>query len=196
MKKQIYYTLIGSRKTPKDVMKLMTKFAAKACEFNYIGRSGGADSADSCLEEGVNRYLSLQELPQNLAGSYMEVYLPWQDFNGRDSLVSGYYTLPWLSNKLEAEKIASEIHPAWDKCSQGAKKLHTRNVYQCLGQDLMTPSRFILCWAKPKDKDRKTEEVKGGTNTAIMLGVKHGVEIINLYYKEDRKRVEDWVNYE
>lgn len=194
MSKQIYYTLIGSRETPKDVMELMTKFAEKACSFKYVGRSGGADGADSCLEEGVKAFQSKMTLAPTLSSEFMEIYLPWKDFNGRDSSMSGYYTLPWMDNKYEAEKIASEIHPAWDKCSQGAKKLHSRNVYQLLGQDLNTPSRFVLCWAKPKDKDRKTEHVQGGTATAVKLGIDNGVEIINLYWEDQRKRVEEWVN--
>lgn len=194
MNKQIYYTLIGSRKTPKDIMELMVRFAEKGCHFNYIGRSGSADGSDECLEVGVKRYLSLNELPEGFLGSYLECYLPWKDFNGRDSSMSGYYTLSWMDNKDKAEKIASEVHPAWCKCSQGAKKLHSRNVYQLFGQDLNTPSRFILCWAEPKYKDRRTEEVKGGTGTAVKLGIDNGVEIINLYWEDQRKRVEDWVN--
>lgn len=194
MSEQIYYTLIGSRETPGDIMELMTKFAEKACSFRYIGRSGGADGSDSCLEEGVKAFQSKMTLAPTSGSEFMEIYLPWKDFNGRDSAMSGYYTLAWMDNKHEAEQIASEIHPAWDKCSQGAKKLHSRNVYQLLGQDLNTPSRFILCWAKPKDKDRKNEYVQGGTGTAVKLGIDNGVEIINLYWEDQRKRVEDWVN--
>ncbi|AGH32232.1 DprA-like DNA recombination-mediator protein [Vibrio phage 11895-B1] len=211
MAKQIYYTLIGSRETPDDICDLMTKFATKACSFGYIGRSGGADGADSCLEVGVKDFQSTMNIAPTTGSEFMEVYLPWKDFNGRDSLDSGYYTLPWMDNNLQAEKIASEIHPKWNldlkvesgeiekpknwkPMKQGAKKLHTRNVYQLLGQDLATPSRFVLCWAKPKDKDRKTEHVQGGTGTAVKLGIDNGVEIINLYWEDQRKRVEDWVN--
>lgn len=194
MSKQIYYTLVGSRKTPKDIMELMVKFAEKGCSFGYIGRSGGAEGSDSCLEDGVKSFRDKINLAPTNGSEFMEIYLPWKDFNGRDSSMSGYYTLPWMDNKYGAEKIASEIHPAWDKCSQGAKKLHSRNIYQLLGRDLNTPSRFILCWAEPKYKDRRTEEVKGGTGTAVKLGIDNGVEIINLYWEDQRKRVEDWVN--
>lgn len=194
MSKKIYYTLIGSRETPPDIMQLMVKFADKACSFGYVGRSGGAGGADTCLEDGVKVFQSKVNLAPTSGSEFMEIYLPWRDFNGRDSLSSGYYTLPWLHNKCEAEGIASEVHPAWDKCSQGVKKLHTRNIYQLLGQDLKTASRFVLCWAKPKDKDRKTDHVQGGTGTAVKLGIDNGVEIINLYWDEQRKRIEEWVN--
>ena len=194
MSKKIYYSMIGSRETPQEILNLMTKFATKACAFDYCGRSGGADGADSCLEQGVQSYLVLNELPDSYAARYMEIYLPWKDFNKRDSKGAGYYTLPSLDKKNTAEIIASDIHPAWDRCSQGAKKLHTRNVFQCLGQDLSTPSRFIICWAKPKYQDRHTEECQGGTGTAVKLGINHGVEIINLYWEDQLKRVQDWVN--
>ena len=205
MSKKIYYTMIGSRSTPDDVMKLMTKFAEKACKFNYIGRSGGADGADSCLEEGVENYLRSCE--KSCPEHFIEIYLPWKDFNGRDSLGGGYYTLPWMDNKQQAVNIASEIHPKWSldlkvesgeipkpknwkPMKQGAKHLHTRNVYQLLGQDLSTPSRFVICYAEPKGKEG---HVKGGTATAVKLGIDNGVEIINLYHEEQRKRVEAWI---
>ena len=38
-----YYTGIGSRKTPDDICKLMTKVAAKLSCDNWTLRSGGAD---------------------------------------------------------------------------------------------------------------------------------------------------------
>jgi len=47
-------------------------------------------------------------------------------------------------------------------CSDYAKKLHGRNVKQVLGDDLKTPSDFLLCWTK-EGKD------VGGTRTAIVL---------------------------
>lgn len=189
MSKQIYYTMIGSRSTPPDIKSLMVKFATKACEFNYCGRSGGSDGSDACLEQGVRNYL--QSCEESSTKPYMEIYLPWKDFNGRDSSEEGYYTLPWMNNHKEATEIASEIHPAWERCKQGAKKLHTRNVYQLLGQDLKTPSRFVICWAEPKGK---YGHVKGGTATVVKLGIDNNVEIINLYHEEQRKRVEEWVN--
>ena len=80
----------------------MTRFVEKGCRYNYVARSGGADGSDSCVEEGVSRFLSLQELPDSFAESYMEIYLPRKDFNGRCSQSSGYYTLPWMDNKEEA----------------------------------------------------------------------------------------------
>lgn len=188
-----YYTMIGSRSTPESTQHLMILLAKKLCSQGYIGRSGGADGADSALEKGVIEYITENKLPATHAGNYMEIYLPWKDFNRRDSSFCGYYTLPRLHNQFDAEKIASNTHPAWDKCSQGAKKLHTRNVYQLLGKDLATPSKFVICWAEPKYKDRRTEEVLGGTATGVKLGIDNGAEIINLYYQENVDRIKKFL---
>ncbi len=178
--------MVGSRETPKEILVLMEKLAYKLAQWGWCGRSGAAGGADTCLEEGV--YRSLDGTP--IASGRMEIYLPWKDFNGRCSSNQGYYTLPDMPNKKEAEELASELHPAWENCSQGAKKLHSRNIYQVLGQDLKTPSKFLVCYAQPVGTDG---HVKGGTGTAVKLALDNNVEVFNMYIPADRKRIEDWV---
>lgn len=185
------YTLIGSRETPEDVLELMTRFAYKAASKGYTARSGGANGADTCLEDGVKAFIKDNKLSAKKAEDLMEVYLPWKDFNSRNSNDYGYYTLPWLDKKNEAYNLASEIHPAWEKCSNGAKSLHVRNTMQVLGKNLNKPSKFILCYGVSHKKG--SEIPKGGTKTGCELGKLYGVEIFNLYLPEHRKRVERWL---
>lgn len=158
-----YYTLVGSRETPDESFQHLKELAGELSGRGWTGRSGGADGADTALEEGCSRF-------------YMEIYLPWEGFNNRSSNNVGYVNTSKLSNFIQAMSIAEQTHPAWDKCSRGARALHSRNVYQVLGLDLNTPSTFLLCWAIPT----KTG-VKGGTNTAVQLAKKHGAEVINIY---------------
>ena len=47
-----YYSGIGSRKTPDDILNLMEKIAAKLSTHNWRLRSGGAAGADSAFERG------------------------------------------------------------------------------------------------------------------------------------------------
>ena len=148
-----YYAGIGSRETPVKVLQLMGSIAAFLETKHFILRSGAADGADTAFERAVVNNLN------------KEVYLPWYGFN--DS------TSPLFTSTDEAEVLAAQIHPAWDKCSQGAKKLHTRNVHQVLGMDCATPCKFIVCWT-PKG------EAVGGTATAIRLAQAHGIPVINI----------------
>lgn len=149
-----HYAGIGSRETPLDIMAFMTKIARWLDRRDYVLRSGGADGADTAFAKG---------------STHKEIFLPWEGFNGS-----------WGSPVVDpaiwtrAEQIASNFHPAWDRCSPAARKLHTRNVYQVLGADLKTPSRFVVCWTK----DGKAS---GGTGQALRIAEASRIPIFNLF---------------
>ena len=90
----------------------------------------------------------------------------------------------------EAMKIAGELHPRWDLCGKYARKLHGRNVFQVLGKDLKTPSKFVICWTVDGCKSNKDRSLKtGGTATAIGVAEKYGIPIFNLAIREDLDRI-------
>lgn len=172
-----YYTGVGSRSTPEHIGEMISDIAFKLANEGWTLRSGGAGGADSYFEHGAK---------QSGTGLY-DIYIPWSGFSdlqrSKNHLVLGDY-----KTAKEAEDIASEVHPAWDKCSNGAKKLHSRNVFQVLGSGLYTPSKMLIAYAEPT----KTG-VKGGTNTAWMLAKMHDIPCFNLYTEEDFNRVQNWL---
>lgn len=90
----------------------------------------------------------------------------------------------------EAMQLAASIHPAWDRCSPFAKKLHARNCFQVLGPDLKTPSKMLICWTPDACVSSKTRSIEtGGTGTAIALAEKYGVTIFNLANPEHYERI-------
>ena len=147
----MYYTGIGSRETPINVLAHMTEIANKLQLRGYTLRSGGAEGADTAFENG---------------STLKEIYLPWYKFNDNKSHL--------FSPTQEAFEMAGKIHPDWDKLSWGAQKLHARNVHQVLGKDLKTPSEFLVCWTK-------NGKESGGTATAIKLAKLHNILVFNLY---------------
>lgn len=150
-----YYAGIGSRKTPNNILEMMTKIA-EGLSRNYILRSGGADGADSAFEKGAeDKKIS---------------YIPWTGFNG-----SKEKCIPVSS---AAMKMASEFHPAWLYLSYGVRKLHARNCYQVLGEDLSTPVDFVICWT-PGGKEI------GGTAQAMRIAKANRIKIFNLAVEED-----------
>lgn len=150
-----YYAGIGSRKTPPDILKMMTKIA-EGLSRNYILRSGGADGADSFFEKG--------------AGEKKCIFLPWKGFNGSKEKL--------IEVSTDAMKMASEFHPAWHYLSYGARKLQARNCYQVLGADLKTPVDFIICWT-PGGRE------VGGTAQAIRIAKANHIKVFNLAVEED-----------
>lgn len=153
------YTGIGSRATPIEILRLMEALGRNLALRGWTLRSGGADGADTAFEEGAVA-----------AQGKKEIYLPWRRFNGRDG--DDFF---WSYDKEiheRAEEIAGSVHPAWSACNHAARKLHTRNVYQVLGQTLDKPSSFIAFWTP--------EANTSGTNQALRVGALHNVPSFNL----------------
>lgn len=174
------YTGIGSRSTPLDVQALMEAYANHLAVGGWVLRSGGAEGADQAFQRGVH-------------GGAKEIYLPWGGFNQfNHDPENGFYVAEEFGNYTQAQEIAKSNHPAWENCGQGARRLHTRNVYQVLGKDLSTPSQALVCWAEPSSDGH----VKGGTGMAVRIAKQCGVPIINLYHEHNRNKIIDIINRE
>ena len=165
----MFYAGIGSRKTPDHILVGMTEAASELSNKSWCLRSGGAKGADSAFQLGVTN-------------ECMEIYRP--------SPEQKYDGALWN----QALMIAADSHPAWRACSDYAKALHARNVFQVLGADLNTPSRFVMCWTPDgaelwKDTTRAT----GGTGTAIRIADMYGVPVFNLANESAVNRINHWL---
>lgn len=156
----MYYTGVGSRKTPQDIIVLMRAIASKMALFGFWLRSGGAEGADRAFE--------------SCAGPKKQI------FYAKDATA-------------EAEAIAAQFHPAWNRCSPYAKKLHGRNAFQVLGSDLNEPSTYCICWTPDGCISHATRKYEtGGTGTAISIANYYHVPIINLARPDQRQGWSDW----
>ena len=160
------YTGIGSRETPEHVLAIMATIGQYLAEKGWTLRSGGANGADSAFEEGCDS-----------VGGLKEIYIPWQGFNSRAGIVV---------TTSEAELLASKYHPAWSKCSQGAKKLHTRNIPQVLGEDLQTPTDMVVCWTVGGKRG-------GGTGQALRVAQDYKIPIFDLALPETLNQLRGFV---
>lgn len=186
-----FYTGVGSRETPPETIDLMIRVARKLAAQGWTLRSGGAQGADKAFEEG---WLSHVMSNGGTFGSmkYAELYIPWSGFEGHTSASHFGACIIHDDSSLIMQRAymqAAAVHPAWERLKPGAKKLHGRNIFQVLGQDLDTPSKFLICWA-PVDKHGVP---KGGTRTAWVLAKQNGVECFNLNNAEHKERIEEWL---
>jgi hypothetical protein len=176
-----YWAGVGSRETPDHISDLLSLLAAELERCGWILRSGGADGADTFFERGVRE------------DSNKQIFIHKEYAHGRQHNVQkGVYNAQRYADYAEAVKIASEIHPAWHRCSEAAQQLHARNVYQVLGPGLNpeTYSKFLVCWAIP-DIHGVPE---GGTRTAWNIAVKYNIPRFNLAVRADRERIADWLS--
>jgi hypothetical protein len=165
--KSLYYTGVGSRATPDPILLKMRQIAILLYDAGYILRSGGAAGADASFERGVDD--ALERRPKSETLLPKRIYVPWKGFESRkDSQEGDIYKID-----IKAFAIASRIHPTWDRLGDPAKRLHARNIHQVLGDDLKTPSRFLICWTEDG-------QLIGGTRTAIVCAKTYKVLVYNL----------------
>lgn len=113
-----YYAGIGSRATPVEVCRRMTRLSTILERKGYTLRSGRAKRADQAFEEGVRN-------PQNA-----EIFLPSEDI------------------PIWCTVFTQHFHPNPSALEDFHWKLMNRNAMQVLGRDGDTPIEFVACWTK------------------------------------------------
>lgn len=157
-----YYSGIGSRETPENILNIMHHVGAYLATQGWILRSGAANGADASFEEGA----------LHVEGE-TEIYLPWKSFNHHGGpLHPADYP---FSDKEKA--FTAKLHPAWKKCSPSARLLHQRNTRIMVGMEaihgeMVQMSKFVVCWTP-------YGELKGGTAQALRIATAFNVPIIN-----------------
>ena len=110
--------------------------------------------------------------------SQFEVYVADQYNIRRSTLPRKHLAIIRNKNLIaETERIASEVHPAWDRCNEWARGMHSRNCHQILGYYLQSPVDAVICWTPDG-------AVVGGTATALKLSMKYNIPVFNLGVKD------------
>lgn len=117
--KNMTYAGIGSRQTPKEVLKLMTKAADWLASKGYKLQTGTTFRGK---EEGADKAFSDGTTNKEL--------------------------FPPESATEVAKTIAKELHPAPQYLKEGGLKLMARNAFQVFGKELDTPVDFVLFYAE------------------------------------------------
>lgn len=169
---RLCYAGIGSRKTPQEVLLLMTRMAVALRERGFVLRSGGAEGADRAFEAG--------------AGNQKEIFLPWRNAFGHSS--------PLAPPSQEAMEMAEGVHPGWQWLKPGARKLMARNCHQILGEELNDPVRFVIAWTPDGCESHHTRSrVTGGTGQAIALASLKDIPVFNLANADAQERLKHFV---
>ena len=148
---------IGSRRTPASVLPDMTEIARRMADAGWHLASGGAEGADAAFAAGT-------------PADRRTFWLPWPRYND----LAGADCLTLAPDRLrQCLAIAARLHPAWNRCSDGVRKLHARNVAILLGPNLDRPVDAVVCWTEGG-------AVTGGTGMALRIAAERGIPILNL----------------
>lgn len=186
----MYYTGVGSRETPIHILILMVKISIILEAKGYILRSGAAHGADSAFDVGIQNPLN------------SEIFIPNKTFTKSMGTFNPKvnYIIP-KENKIlyyDANDLlmSKNLYKRWDKVSnQDVFDLHNRNIFQVLGQNLKTKSKFLICYTKCGSTTyaETHPDRTGGTGTAINVASVYNIPVFNLKLDADRERLEEFV---
>lgn len=182
--------MIGSRELTKkeqyfeDVQPLFNICYDLACK-------GVVMTSGLCEEglDGIAQKAYAKAVKQGLATrSQFEVYVAESKNITRSNLPMK--TVARVRNPRlikETEELAGRVHPAWDKCDDWARGMHSRNCHQILGYELDKPVDAVITWT-PRAK------VQGGTATAINIAKMYNVPIFNFGkdFEEVKRNFYEW----
>lgn len=153
----LIYAGIGARATPPKVladMRVMSQWLARQ---GWHLATGGADGADGAFAGGTSE-------------DQRTLWLPWAEYNGHRGAEC---RVPSLEAMARCMDVAGRLHPSWERCSPGARKLHARNVAILLGETLDRPVDACVAWSSDG-------RVEGGTGMGIRIAREHGIPVFNL----------------
>lgn len=169
--------LIGSRSLsePQYIQDahLFYRVAYRCAELGHIMRSGAALGADLIAETAYRDAIS------NCVAdpSQVEIFIPWTRFQavrGTNNPLHHLHQIPHDPLLIQqAREMVLSTHPAPERLTEGALKLHSRNMNQVFGLNLQTPIDACICWT-PKGLK------KGGTASAITLCENNSIPVFNL----------------
>lgn len=170
-------SFVGSRKLAEPQFKEHARRFFNLCyrcaELGITGRSGGALGADLIFEQAYYEAI----LDNKTMPDHTEIFVPWQGFRAIKDIPNPLESFHLIQTDpalvKQAEQMVRETHPAPHKLSQGAMKLHSRNMNQVFGLDLKSPIDASICWTENGVKS-------GGTASNITLCEKNNIPVFNL----------------
>lgn len=183
---------IGSRKLAEpafeEAAKLFYHVAKTAANLGHIIRSGGASGADFIAE--LAYFDAINETTAD--PDQVEIFVPWRNFQATRGINNPLHHLHVIPSDPALIQRANEMvyntHPNPRALSQGALKLHSRNMNQVFGLDLNTPIDLCICWTENGIKS-------GGTASAITLCERNNIPVFNLGNPNTRAVLDALNNY-
>ena|SRR4030043_311069 len=144
---------IGSRALLPEEKELCFNIGKTLIQSGYCLKSGNAMGADQSYASGAN----------SVDPRLVYLYLPWPSYN-KENIVSGNYFLD--TPKSEWFAIAANYHSYWSKLSQGARRLHARNV------GIVEGVKFVIAYPG--------KGYGGGTAMGMRIAAANGIPVYNL----------------
>lgn len=153
------YAVMANNGTPAPILERFLEIAKRLDALGYTARVGGNnEGVDQLVEDAVSK---------------KEVILPWRNFNEKDSKLT--FTLE------RAKAVAKQFHPVYDTMSDPVKTFLARNARLIMGDKMVNPALFVLCWTEDGvETCRERNSRSGFSGHPIAIASAAGIQVFNL----------------
>ena len=145
---------IGSREVKPEHESLLKKVGAYIAHCNVCIATGNATGSDQLFAIGANKVN-----PKKVV-----LYLPWKTYEASAINKDNHLV---LASGIDKE-IAEKCHPAWEKLSDGVKRMMVRNV------GIIKNSKLVIAYLN------SNKPGGGGTGHSLRVAKELGVPSFNL----------------
>lgn len=178
----IKIALVGSRKAPREALTTFRILGSLIASKGGLVATGHAEGIDWAAERGVMDACDTEQL-----ADHMLIVLPNQNFmadkhfDRRNPNRAGFFVPSEQASPdvyARATDIARSVMDKahWGNLTDSHKALHTRNVFQVLGRDLLSPVDAVFSWCPVT----KSGNFKGGTRTALEIAKTMDIPYLNM----------------
>lgn len=165
------YVVVANKDVPQEVISKFKQLAKELEDQGFTVRTDAADMLGSVIE----------------AFDKCETYLPWKGFNDKISKNT------WNSER--SKSIAKMFHPSFDSMKPAIQAFLARNARLVLGQDLTSPSMFILVWSADGAEtkiERTAQTGQVGHHIAIANAMR--IPVFNLAKQDSERRLKQYLD--
>lgn len=120
------YGVVSNIKAPPHAINSAKEIADFLSDKNFVLRTGGGNTDIENLFEAST--------------PHKELYLPWKNFNEKDSKIVRY------SDHIR--EIAQWQQPSYESLVPFKQSFINRNIAVVLGKEGTSPLRFLICWSQ------------------------------------------------
>lgn len=163
------YAIAGNANPPETILTQTKEIIDLLVDNGFTGRVTTGNDMDAFIEKELN-------------GSFFELYIPWKDFNNKQS--------KFYFNDPLSKHVAKMFHRTFDTLKPAVQAFLARNVRMVLGEKLKSYSLFVLVWSEDGAEQTKDISFKTG-NVSHIISVARALHIpvFNLQHSNTKERL-------
>lgn len=166
------YVVAGNKDAPASIIEDIKEFVKKIEGLGYITRTSVMSEVETETES----------IAKN-----MELYLPWNGFNEKES--------KFYFNDDLSKQAAKKYSPVYDSLKPVIQTFLAKNARMVLGQKLNSNALFLLCWSEDGVEHKKDVTARtGNIGHIILIANSIGIPVFNLGKEGTKERLQNYLS--